>query len=174
MEELRLAITPYYLYVKAVHVLAAMVWAFSTAVAWAFYLRPAFKAALRDPDDTVAIERRNFLMERFDRGAAVEHVAFPVLVVTALLLLWMGRVDLTQWNAITAKLWIGVLVIIPMECVDYYLSHFGGNKASIRRSGDAERYERFMAYHWRFFQVTEPLVVVIVPLMVFLAVARPF
>jgi hypothetical protein len=61
-----------------------------------------------------------------------------------------------------------------MEAIDIHLSHLGGNKARIRRSGDSELYERTMARHWRFFRITEPLVQVLIPLMFVLAIVKPF
>ncbi len=46
---------------------------------------------------------------------------------------------------VNAKLWVGILVIVPMEAFDIYLSHLGGNKARVRATGDTERYERVIA-----------------------------
>jgi len=174
LDEIRAALGPCYPYVKALHVLSAAVWSFSTAVAWIFYLKPTLRAARRRPDDAALRARRNEFMERFDRGAAIEHVAFALLVATAGILLWLNRVDLSAWSFVTAKLWIGIVVIAPMEAFDVYLSHLGGNKAHIRRSGDDARYERMMRVHWVFFRVTEPIVLVLVPLMFVLAIAKPF
>ncbi len=174
LEEVRTGLLPWYGYVKALHVLAAALWAFSTAVAWAYYLKPAFRRAQRHPDDAEARARRDDLMERFDRGASLEHVAFVVLVVTAGLLLWIGGFSLTTASFVTAKLWIGILVILPMEIVDIHLSHLGGNKARLREQGDMARYERYMEYHWLFFRVTEPVVIVLVPALFVIAIAKPF
>lgn len=174
MEEIRAALAPWYPYVKAVHVIAAAVWAFSTAVAWVCYLKPALRRAALAPGDREARSRADHYLELFDRGAIVEHVALAVLVVTALTMIWLARVDLLRWSFVTAKLWIGVLVIAPMEAIDIYLSHLGGNKAGIRRSGDMARYERMVRHHTTFLHVTEPIVVVIVPLLFVLAVAKPF
>ncbi len=173
-EELRGAIGPFYLYIKALHVIAAAIWGFSTAVAWTYYLKPALRSARAHPDDPVRIARRDDLMDRFDRGAAFEHVAFVVLVVTALAMIWISRVDLTTWSYVTAKLWIGVVVIVPMEALDVYLAHLGGNKARLRAAGDHARHERMMALHWRFLRVTEAIVVILVPAMFVIAVAKPF
>ena len=173
-EELRALLAPWYGYIKAVHVIAAALWSFSTAVAWVFYLKPALRRAALAPGDGGARARRDHYLELFDRGAIVEHVALGVLVVTALAMLWLGRVDLTRWSFVTAKLWLGVVVILPMEAIDIYLSHLGGNKAAIRRSGDMARYERMVGHHTRFLYVTEPIVVVLVPLLFVLAVAKPF
>jgi hypothetical protein len=174
LEEIRAALAPYYLWIKAVHVLAAALWSFSTAVAWACYLKPALRRAAREPESREAQARRNHYLELFDRGAIFEHVALAFLVATAGLMLWLGRVDLGRWSFVTAKLWIGVLVILPMEAADIYLSHLGGNKATIRRSGDMARYDRFVRYHTRFLYLTEPIVVVLVPALFVIAVAKPF
>lgn len=174
IESIRAALGPWYPYLKALHVLSAALWSFSTAVAWIYYLKPALRAARRDPDDAARLARRNEFMERFDRGAALEHVAFVVLVVTAGLMLWLGRVDPFAWSFVTAKLWIGVLVLVPMEAFDVYLSHLGGSKAHLRATGDDARYERMMDLHWTFFRVTEPIIVVLVPAMFVIAIAKPF
>lgn len=174
LDGLRADLAPWYPYIKAIHVLSAAVWSFSTAVAWAYYLKPAFRRVQRHPEDPAAVALRDALMERFDRGAVLEHVAFVLLVVTAGLLLWLGGFDLGRFSYITAKVWIGLLVILPMEIVDLHLSHLGGNKARIRASGDVERYERYMTYHWRFFRITEPIVMVLVPILFIVAIAKPF
>lgn len=174
VEELRMALAPWYSYVKAIHVLSAAVWGFSTAVAWVFYLKPALRAARRRPADAGLRARRDEFMERFDRGAAIEHWAFGLLVATALLMIWIGQVDLGRFHFVTAKLWVGIAVIAPMEAFDIYLSHLGGSKARIRASGDSERYERMMDWHWVFFRITEPIVIVLIPAMFVLAIAKPF
>ena len=174
VEELRLAFGPYYLYIKALHVVSAALWSFSTAVAWGFYLKPALRAARRHPDDPARRARRDDFMRRFDRGAWLEHVAFAVLVVTAALLLWVGQFDLVRWSFVTLMLWIGVLVILPMEILDIYLSHGGGNKERLRARGDEARYERAMDWHWAFLRVTEPLVIVLAPAMFVIAIVKPF
>jgi hypothetical protein len=173
-EQLRVALAPWYLSIKALHVFAAMAWAWSTAVAWLHYLKPAFRRAHAHPDDAELQRRRDAMMEAFDRGALIEHVAFPVLLASGLALLWIGGYPLAAWTWLSAKLLLVSLVFVPMEIADYYLSHFGGNKARARRSGDSARYRRLMDVHWRFFRITEPLVAVFVPIVVYLAVAKPF
>lgn len=174
LEDLRIGLGSWYPAIKAVHVLAAAVWSFSTFVAWVYYLKPALRRARRHPDDAVALARRDEFMERFDRGAAVEHVAFGVLVATAGLLLWIGGFDLTRVSFVSFKLGLGIAIILPMEAVDIYLAHGGGNKARIRATGDRERYERAMQRHWIFFRITEPIVVVLIPTVFVLAIVKPF
>ena len=173
-EALRGWLAPHYGALKAVHVLAAMIWGWSTAVAYLFYLKPAFRRALARPDDTALQARRDRMMEAFDRGVVIEHVAFPLLLATGLLLLWLSGATLAAWSWLSAKLLIVTLVFVPIEIADYHLSHFGGNKARARRRGDLARYRELMGTHWIFLRVSEPLVAVFVPLVVYLAVAKPF
>ncbi|MCL4683416.1 hypothetical protein KJ059_01550 [Myxococcota bacterium] len=173
-EELRAAIAPFYLHIKFVHVLAAAIWSFSTSVAWAWYLKPILRSARRHPEDASRRARRDDFMDRFDRGASLEHYAFVLLVLTAGLMLWVLQVDLARWSFLTAKAWIGVLIILPMEAFDIYLSHLGGNKARVRASDTAERLEQAMDWHWRFLRITEPIVMILVPTMFFLAITKPF
>jgi hypothetical protein len=72
------------------------------------------------------------------------------------------------------KLVVVVGIFLPMEIVDYWLCHFGGNKYRIRLTGDLERYERVVGLHWLFLRITTPLVIVFVPLVIYLVVVKPF
>lgn len=172
-EPLRLALAPWYGWIKALHVFAAMAWAWSTAVAWIWYLKPAFRRARARPDDEIARRERDRMMERFDRGAIVEHVAFVVLLVSGLVQAWVGGFTLLAWTWLGVKLAIVALVFVPMEIVDVHLSHFGGNKERARRAGDLAKHGRLMQQHWLFFRITEPIVATLIPFIVFLAVAKP-
>ncbi len=174
LDELRIAIAPYYLHIKWLHVVSVAIWSFSTAVAYVFYLKPALIASYRAPEDDALRARRDDWMDRFDRGAAFEHYALFVMVATAFLMLWIAQVDLTRWTYLTAMLWIGVFVIVPIEATDIWLAHLGGNKVKVRATGDVERYERVMAWHWRFLIITERIVVVLIPGMFYLAIVKPF
>ena len=167
-------VAPYYFYIMAIHVLAAAIWSFSTAVAYTYYVKPALRAAARRPEDSVIRARRDEVMERFDRGASLEHVAFVVLVITALLMIWIRDVSLLRWSFIPFLFWVGVLVILPMEALDIWLSHLGGNKARLRAAGDVNAYERAMRLHMIFLRATEPLVIVLVPTLFVIAIVKPF
>lgn len=148
-------------------------WSFSTAVAYRNYILPAFHGWLKEPDNEARIARRNDAMERFDRGAVLEHFAFPVVLITGLLMVWTAGWDWQALNWLGVKLLIVAIVFVPMECMDYYISHGGGNKHRIRLTGDTARYERMIRFHWQFFRITTPLVVVLIPLLFYLAVAKP-
>ena len=106
------------------------------AVAYSWYVRGAFLNWKRNPEDPELVRRRNYAIEQFDRGVVLEHIAFPIILVTGPLL-WIA----TGWSFgnpwLLLKLLVVVLVFVLLV-VDYHLSHFGGNKrrfAIARRLG---------------------------------------
>jgi multidrug efflux pump subunit AcrB len=142
-------------------------------VAYRNYIIPAFRAWLREPDNTAAIARRNEFMERFDRGVVLEHVAFPLVLASGLLMVWLAGWSWQGLNWLSMKLGIVLIIFVPIETVDYYISHLGGNKRKIRATGNTARYEAMTRFHWQFFRLTTPLIVVLVPLVFYLAVTKP-
>ena len=90
LESVRNFLAEHYLQLKFVHLLAVMVWVWSTSVAYAFYLVPVFKAWRRSSGDVEVIRLRNWVIERFDQGVIYEHIAFPVILITGPLLFWSG------------------------------------------------------------------------------------
>lgn len=72
-----------------------------------------------------------------------------------------------------------VFAFAPMEILDIWLCHFGGNKYRTRETGDLELYEHILyehivGPHWLFLRITTPLVIVLVPFMIHLAIVKPF
>jgi len=172
IETIQTTFAGYYLYIKFVHVFFVMIWAFSTSVAYGWYVRGAFLKWAANPDDPALIRRRNRAIEQFDRGVVLEHVAFPVILLTGPLLMIIAgwRLD-SPW--LVLKLLVVIFVFVPMEAVDYYLSHFGGNKYRLRMRGESGRYELAIRRHWQFLRITTPLIIVFVPLVIFLAIVKP-
>ena len=172
IEAIQSTFSDYYLEIRFVHVFSVMIWAFSTAVAYGWYVKGAFVKWEANPTDATAINRRNWAIEQFDRGVILEHTAFPVVLVSGLLLLSISgwTVD-TPW--LLLKLLVVVLVFLPMEIFDYHLSHFGGNKYRLRLRGESDRYEVAIRRHWLFLRVTTPLIILFVPLTMFLAMVKP-
>lgn len=150
-------LAPFYPYIKLVHLLAVMVWLFSTAVAYQNYLVPAFKAWMANPSDERAVARRNLAMERFDDGVLLEHVAFPVVMVTGPILWLISGYDAeSDWFVLKMLIVFGIF--LPIEIADYHLAHFAGNKRRHRLAGDLDEYERQVQLHWRFLvSVTWPI-----------------
>ena len=111
-------------------------------------------------------------MEQFDKGAALEHIAFPIVILTGATLVWLAGWGMdSRW--LLAKLILVTLVFVPMEIFDYWISHLGGSKKQWRLKGDMKRYEKLMRWHWRFFQISTPLVVCVIPAIIYLAVTKP-
>lgn len=163
---------PFYQIIRFVHVAAVMVWLFSTSVAYSYYLVPIFKSWRRHPDDEQIVEMRNWVMERFDHGAILEHVAFPIIMITGpLLYLLSGYNSGDDWMLM--KLLIVFGLFLPIEIFDYTISHFRGAKKNIRASGDGEDYERYMALHWNFFVYITVPISMLGLFVVFLAIVKP-
>jgi uncharacterized membrane protein len=172
VDAIRESLGAWYLYIKFVHLLAAMMWSWSTAVAYVWYIKDAWKEWADNPQDSVLKARRDWAFEQFDRGVILEHLAFPVILVTGpLMIVLAGWPLMTPWLA--AKLSIVLLVFIPIEIFDYWLSHLGGNKTRIRKQNDPKKFERFIQIHWLFFRITTPLIVIFMPLVIFLATVKP-
>lgn len=173
MESIQQSLASYYLEIKTIHLLAIALWSFSTAVAYRDYVVPAFSDWLKNPDDPEALARRNWVMERFDRGAQLEHVAFPIAIITGLCMIWIANWPLQAINWLSIKLAIMVIIFLPVEIIDYHLAHFGGNKEKLRRKDNLQQYQRITLLHWKFLRLTAPVVIVLIPLIVYLAVAKP-
>jgi len=173
LESIRTFLGEHYLVLKFVHLTAVMVWAWSTSVAYAYYLVPVFKAWRRNPEDAEIIRLRNWVMERFDQGATYEHVALPVILVTGPLLYWAGGfTPATGW--LMLKLLIVVGVFLPIEFMDYRLAHLSDAKWRYREAGDWPGYEAAIHRHWWFLLITSPLVMVTAIGVLFLAITKPF
>jgi hypothetical protein len=173
LEELRTLLQPWYLQIKFIHLLMVAMWSFSTAVAYRNFIVPIFRAWQADPGNIAHIANRDEAIERFDRGAILEHVAFPIVLTSGLLMVWLAEWNWHSVNWLTLKLVVILVIFLPMEAVDYHLSHFRGNKRRIRLLGDTQRYESTVRFHWRFFRITTPLVVVFIPLLFYLAITKP-
>lgn len=173
LDTMREVLGPFYLYIKFVHVFFVMIWGWSTAVAYSWYVKGAFVRWEKNPTDSLAIQRRNWAIEQFDKGVVLEHIAFPVILITGPLLYFIGPWNLS-FGWLVAKLAIVILVFVPMELADYWLSHFGGNKEKLRKRNLPEKYERAIQLHWVFLKVSTPLIIVFMPAVIFLAVTKPF
>lgn len=173
IDMLREGLAPYYLYIKFVHVFFVMIWSWSTAVAYSWYVKGAFVNWQKNPSDEIAIQRRNWAIEQFDKGVVLEHIAFPIILITGTLLYIIGPWNLS-FGWLVAKLAIVIFVFIPMEVWDYWLSHFGGNKEKLRKRNLPEKYERSIQQHWLFLKISTPLIITFMPLVIFLAITKPF
>jgi len=47
------------------------------------------------------------------------------------------------------------------------------NKKRIRASGNTQRYESMVRFHWIFLRISTPLALVFIPLILYLAITKP-
>lgn len=172
LETIQSAFAPYYIYIKFVHVFFVMIWAWSTAVAYTWYVKGTFLRWEKNPNDPTLIERRNWAIEQFDKGVVMEHIAFPVILITGPILYLIGPWSL-DFTWMLVKLTVVVFIFVPMEIADYWLSHFGGNKAKLKHKQQMDKYEQAIQQHWKFLKLTTPVVMLFVPAVIFLAIVKP-
>jgi len=74
------------------------------------------------------------------------------------------------------KLALVIVITVPMEAVDYHISHFNGNKRYLREKsgGDWGVYESALHRHWWFFLVTMPIIGLLIVSILILAFLKPF
>lgn len=177
LETLHYALAPYYLYIKLVHVPFAFLWLFSVAVGYTNYLVPVVQAWRRNPRDPEFVAMRNWVFGRWDAGVAIEHFAFPMVIVCGIMLILAGGWG-PESGWLVLKLSIVVAVALPLEIVDYYISHLNGNKRYIRDRNpdepDWEGYEAALHRHWWFLLVSTPIVYFVTLALFFLAITKPF
>lgn len=171
-EETRQALLPWYLHIKAVHVTAMAAWIWSTSVGFIYYLLPAFRRWFSRPHDPRARRARDWSIDQFDRGAILEHVAFPTVLASGLLLFWVGGWD-TRTSWLMLKLLIVFGIFLPIEMFDYHLAHFGGNKAKARARGGEQESERKLQQHWWFLVASTPPIIFFGLAVLFLALTKP-
>tara|TARA_R110002110_G_scaffold196495_2_gene406292 strand:+ start:308 stop:832 length:525 start_codon:yes stop_codon:yes gene_type:complete len=167
------SLAPYYLQIKFLHLLFVAAWFMSTAVGYSNYVIPLFRSWQKDPDNIDKARLRNWAFERFDDGVVLEHIAFPMILITGpMLMLAGGWTPAYGWFAM--KLVMVVLVFLPLEAIDYYLSHIGLNKEKLRLAGKVQAYETAIHTHWWFLVISTPVVIVSIPFTIYLAVVKPF
>src|SRR5690606_2919829 len=81
---------PFNLEIKFIHIIFMAVWFMSTAVAYSWFVQVAFFQAEKRPDDDEYQRRKAWALEQFDKGVVLEHVAFPILLITGPLLYWLS------------------------------------------------------------------------------------
>jgi hypothetical protein len=173
IEWLQSELREYYIYIKFIHLLFVMIWAWSTSVAYVFYVRIAWNEWKKDPTNQVLLDRRDWVYEQFDRGAVLEHIAFPIILITGPLLWVLGNWGLDN-NWLYYKLLIVIFLFIPIEIFDYWIAHFGGNKERLRNKGEEEKREKMMLIHDKFLVYISPVIVTSVLSVLFLAIVKPF
>lgn len=166
------ALAPYYFYFKFFHVFFVMMWAMSAVGAYIFYLRSTIYQVQKTPDDKELQKRLIWAYEQFDKTVILEHIAFPIVLITGLLM-FLGSSWSLDNTWLLIKLLIVCLVFIPMEIFDYWIAHVHGPRVSRNREEDPEAWNSARELHWKFLKTTAPIVRYTVPIVIFLVVVKP-
>ena len=121
MDGVRGWLVEHYLTLKFAHLLLVMLWGF-TAIGAFWVLVVAHRDAKRAPEDTELGRRRRWVFARFGEVVIIEHVCFPLVLLTGAALWWAADWPLSgSW--LSVKLHIVLGVFVPMEIIDVALSY---------------------------------------------------
>ena len=162
----------YYPYIKFIHLFSVMIWSMSAVGAYVYYFRTTLFAVKKDPQNMELQRRLIWAYEQFDKTVVLEHIAFPMLLITGLLMFLMaGWTTDSSWMLVKLVIVIGFFV--PLELLDVWISHVLGPRISKNRENDVNGWNKGRALHWRFLKTVSPWVAVSIPLVIFLAVVKP-
>lgn len=159
--------------IKAVHILAATLWAFATAGPMLFYVMPAMADISSDPENPELERRGNWVLEQFDRTVILEHVSFVVILFTGALLYSTGIAGLRDgW--FLAKMSIVIGFFIPLEIYDIWLSHFKAPRMTRTKDADPIAYAAFRKFYYKYLKFLGIPILLTVPTVLILALTKPF
>lgn len=161
----------HYLILKFFHLFVVMIWGFS-AIGGFWYLVTASREWSKDKENLELKRRKEWAQWHFNNVVVLEHIAFPLVLLTGTLLFWVSSWPL-DYNWLFWKLVIVLGIFIPMEIVDIWLSHWHSPRAMKNMDEDQQHYRDATKKHNLFLDITSPLVLVMVPVVIYLAVVKP-
>ena len=166
------SLAPYYLYFKFFHVFFVLMWSMSAVGAYIFYLRATIYEFQKDPENRELEKRLVWAYEQFDKTVILEHIAFPIVLITGLLMYFAAGWTLeSPWMLIKLAIVFGFF--LPLEILDVWISHVLGPRISRNRDSDPNSWDEGRALHWKFLKVSAPMIRITVPTVIFLAVVKP-
>lgn len=173
MEAVQNFVIAHFLAVKAIHILAATLWAFATTAPMLFYVMPTMGQLAKDPDNAELKRRGDWVLEQFDRVVILEHGSFIVLICAGLLLYSTGAADFSMgWFA--AKMVLVIGFFIPLEIYDIWLSHIKAPRMTRMKDIDPEGYAKFRTFYYKYLKGLGIPILLTVPAALLLALTKPF
>lgn len=173
MDWLRELFAEWYIYIKFIHIFFAFLWGLSAPAAFIFYCRTTRAEMQRDPANQEIRRRYIWAMDQFDKVVVLEHIAWPMLLITGPMLYYAGGWGLDSWW-LTVKLAIILFFYFPVEIYDVWIAHHHAPPIAARAAQEPKAYDEMRELHWRFIQRVTWGVRLTVPLMYFLAIVKPF
>lgn len=162
----------YFAYIKFVHVFFAFIWGLSVPPAYSVYVKNAIRDAQADPGNQELTRREDWVWEQLDKLIVLEHIAWPILIITGPILYLGSGWQLTDpW--LFLKLAIIIIIYIPLEIYDIWFSHFYGARAHARKDEDPEGYHVMRQRQLAYFRFVSLTVRITIPLLYFLAIVKP-
>lgn len=162
-----------YLIVKFFHVVSVMLWA-GSAIGAFWFVFVARKERLNSGNkDEELVRRDDWVRHHFNNILKIEHIAFPLVIATGL-----GMILLADWDISSGwlfwKLGIVVLIIIPMEIIDTWLSHFYVPPTINNKNDSITAYNKAIVVQENFLKIATPTVAITIPAIMFMAITKPF
>jgi len=159
-------------YIKFIHIVSVFLWGFTVPPAYSVYVKRALADASAQPNNKEVEGRLAWAWDRLDYLVAVEHIAWPIILITGpLLLLGSGWAIATPWLEI--KLFIVVFVMIPIEAYDTWMSHAYGAVADHNRTNDPKGLQQMRNDQARFYAFISPIVRISMVVIYFVAIVKP-
>jgi uncharacterized membrane protein len=164
-------LAPWYLHIKFLHVFCVGIWSFSAVGAfWFVYVASRDRRAARGNEEL--LRRDEWVRWHFNNVVFLEHVAFPLVLLTGGLLFASVSWSLSAgWLALKLAIVLGLFV--PMEILDTWLSHFHVPRAMRNKESQPERFKRALRRQDTFLKYSSWLVLLLVPSVLFLALVKP-
>ncbi|MDP6376155.1 MAG: hypothetical protein QF921_12960 [Pseudomonadales bacterium] len=161
-----------FLYIKFIHVFFAFLWGLAVPPAYTVYVRRAINDYQGEPSNAELERRMWWSWDQVDKLIILEHIAWPVLIITGpLMFLASGWTLESTW--IMLKLSIIVIIYVPLEAYDIWFSHYYSARAEARKEEDPEGYKKMRGDQLKFFRFVSPVVRITIPLLWFLAIVKP-
>ncbi len=162
-----------YLIIKFFHVIFVMLWAGSAIGAFWFVLVARKERMDSGNENEELIRRDDWVRHHFNHVLKIEHIAFPLVIATGLAMVFLANWDMgTGW--LFWKLGIVVLIIIPMEIIDTWLSHFYVPPTISNKQHSMTAYNKAIRVQEFFLKIATPTVAITIPVIMFLAITKPY
>ena len=163
----------WYLHLKLLHITAAIVWGAVAVGAWWFVLVSWWQRRAA-PDDPELERRDDWVRYHFLVVVIAEHLAFLLLIPSGVLLalaLGMDMANTPPW--LRWKAGIALVVFVPMEVVDVWLSHWLLPRRMRDKDAAPAAYRQAVRWHEAFLWCGTVVIGVGLPAVLYLAVFKP-
>ena len=162
-----------YLIVKFFHLVFVMLWAGSAIGAFWFVLISRKERMDCDDNDDELVRRDDWVRHHFNNVLKIEHIAFPLVILSGISLIMLANWDISSgW--LYWKLGIVVLIIIPMEIIDTWLSHFYVPPTISNKKQGLAAYNKAIVVQENFLKIATPTVAITIPTIMYMAITKPF